>query len=598
MNKSKAKNNKKRAGIIGGAAAFVVVALGAAAAIILLGGAGSISEERIVRITDYGTITQGVSVNGIDISGMTKEQAYEATAGIEQQMLASAVFDMDVDGVVTQLDAEYFGLQTDYDDVIEQAVGYGRTGGFDERKTQTQTAQSTGMAFTVKVYADETKVTAAAAKFKSENDVAASGAGFEFMPWGYFEADGSAYTPDLGEYMTTISKKKEFVYPEGLAVIAPEDMPAKIRYQYYHASYYYRDKNDGEVYIPKDANIARFKYTKESKGIDIDAQALAALIIGKVESADFGAVEVPAEFTHTDTSVEDAMRDTRLLASWTSYLSHSDTSRVYNVAKLSSIINGVVIQPGETWSINDETGNRTFAAGWKAAPGYTDGIPIDQPGGGVCQVSSTTYNAFLRAGLDYSEDISSRRHSTVSDYIPIGLDATISSGGPDLKITNPYEYPLYIVSYMNGEEKNVTVEIYGRPLVGENGKELIFDYTSKELPKGKIPDVRYVWDTAITPKPTNLVVPEGEYVKVGSVQEKRSAKVYRTVYDIDGNVIEDKTLYYSHTYPEKTATYYCNFPEPTDLTQPLVPDPPPEPETPEEPEGTGEPGSTEGTEGT
>ena len=600
MEKNKTNSKKKKAGIIGGAAAGLVVIMGAAAAIIMLGGAGSITEDRIDRVVDYGTVTQGVSVNGIDISGMTKEQAYEATAGLNEELLASAVFDMDVDGEVTQLDAQYFGLYTDYDDVIEQAAGFGRTGSFDERKTQTQTANSSGMAFTVKVCADETKVAAAAALFKSENDVEASGAGFEFMPWGYFKEDGTAYVPDIDEYMTTMSKKKEFVYPEGLAVLSTEEMPDEIRYQYYHASYYYRDKNDDEVYIPKDANIARFKYTKESKGIDIDAPGLAAAVTAAVESAEFGTIEVPAQFTHTDTSVEDAMNDTRMLASWTSYLSHNDTSRVYNVAKLSSIINGIIIQPGETWSINDETGNRTFSSGWKAAPGYTDGVSIDQAGGGVCQVSSTTYNAFLRAGLNQGEDISSRRHSTVSDYIPIGLDATISSGGPDLVITNPYEYPLYIVSYMDGEAKNVTVEIYGRPLLSEDGKELIFDFSTKELGKGSDPDVRYVYDVAQTPSPTNIAIPAGAYEKVGNVQAKRNAEVYKTVYDIEGNVVVEKTLYYKHTYPQKTATYYCNFPQPLVSGDPLTPDPPPEPEpeTPGDTGGTGDTGETGDTGGT
>ena len=367
MSEKKGKNKKKlSAGIVGGIIAVVVVAIGVVAAIVLLGGAGPIPEDRINRILDYGTVTKGVSVNGIDISGMTLDQAYEATSGIEEEMLAAVAFELNVDGEVTQLDAQYFGLYTDYTDVIAQAVDYGRAGVFDDRKTQLETAHSTGMDFAVKVIADEAKVAAAATLFKSENDVAALGAGFEFMPWGYFEADGTPYTPDMEEYMTTISKKKEFVYPEGLATIAPEDMPAQVRYQYYHASYYYREKNDGEVYIPKDANIARFKYTAESKGVDIDAQGLAQLITASVESAVFGSIEVPAQITHTDTSVADAMHDTQLLASWTSYLSHNDTSRVYNVAKLSGIINGVIIQPGEEWSINDTSGARyTFASGWK-----------------------------------------------------------------------------------------------------------------------------------------------------------------------------------------------------------------------------------------
>lgn len=584
MNVGKNKGRKQKkliGGVIVGIAAGLVVALGLVAAVLFLGGTGAIPEDRIDRIVEYGTVAQGVSINGIDISRMTKEQAYEATKGIEEDLLSAAVFEMDVDGEVTELDASYFGLYTDYSDAIEQALGYGRTGSFDDRQTQLGMANGTGIDLDAKVCADEATVSAAAQLFKSENDVAAFSAGYEFMPWGYIEADGTAYEPDVDEYITTISKKKEFVYMQGLITIAEEDMPALVRYQYYVAKYYYRDKNDGEVYIPKDANTARFKYTEESKGIDIDAQGLSALILTAVENAQFGSIEVLVKFTHTDTAVEEAMYDTQLLSSWTSYLSHSDTSRMYNVAKLSSIINGVVIQPGEAWSINDESGARTFASGWQAAPGYTDGVSVDQAGGGVCQISSTIYNAMLRAGLEFSDDISSRRHSTVSDYIPIGLDATISTPYPDLVITNPYDYPLYIVSYMNGKEKNVTVEFYGRPLTDENGKELIFDFSSKELSPGSEPTVVYVYGTAQTPSPTNIAVPEGGYVEVGHTQAKRNAEVYRTMYDIDGKVVEEKTLYYSHTYPQKTMKIYCNFPQPVDMTNPLVPTPP---EIPEEPD--------------
>jgi vancomycin resistance protein YoaR len=410
------------------------------------------------------------------------------------------------------------------------------------------------------------------------------------MPWGYFEADGTAYVPDMDEYMTTISKKKEFVYPEGLATIAPEEMPAQIRYQYYRASYYYRDKNDGEVYIPKDANIARFKYTEESKGVDIDAQGLAELITASVESAVFGSIEVPVQITHTDTSVADAIYDTQLLTSWTSYLSHNDTSRVYNVAKLSGIINGVVIQPGEEWSINEEAGPRYASTGWKDAPGYTDGVSIDQPGGGVCQVSSTTYNAFLRAGLEYGDDIKSRRHSTVSDYIPIGLDATISTNGPDLVVINPYDYPIYIVSYMDGEAKNVTVEIYGRPLTDQNGKELIFEFSSKKTSTGDVPPVVFYYDQVQTP--FKEPIPPGGYLEYGHSQAMIKANVYRTVYDIDGNIVQEKDLYYSASYPAKTGAIYCNFPQPQVSGDPLVPDPPPEVPTPTEP-----PAETGGTGG-
>ena len=585
--KKKQLSTAAKGGIIGG----LIVALGAAVALLLLGGA-AVTENRIDRIIDYGTVAEGVSVNGINVSGMTKEQIVEATSGVENELLSKANFELDVDGEVHQMTAQELRLDSDIEDVIDKALLFGRTGSFIERKKQLEEAKSQGKGLEAKVCADESVVTSVVAEFKSNVDVEAASAGYEFMPWGYFEADGTKYEPDMDAMATANSKKQLYEHPEGLVRIAPEDMPNEIRYQYYIATRFYRDKYE-EVYMPTNSDIARFKYTEESKGIKINAAETTKLIMEAVESGQFGKIQVPAEIIETNTSVEDAKRDTQLIASWSSYLNHDSRARMYNVAKLSGIICGVELKPGETWSINEEAGPRYLSNGWKEAAGYTNGVSVPQAGGGVCQISSTLYNAALRAGLDYNEDISSKRHSTVSDYIPIGLDATISTGGPDLKFTNPFDYPLYIVSYMNGKDKCVTVEVYGRPLTDDSGKEIIVDYTSKQTYKAETPTSRIVYDTAVTPAPTNWAVPVGEHKEVGHNQPLKKAKVYKIVYDLEGNVVEEKAYYYEATYPKKTQTIYCNFPQPVISGDPLVPDPPePDPNDPNNPTDPTDPGET------
>ena len=141
--------------------------------------------------------------------------------------------------------------------------------------------------------------------------------------------------------------------------------------------------------------------------------------------------------------------------------------------KLCGIINGQTLEPGVEWSINEVAGPRTIANGWKEADGISDGGYTKQAGGGVCQISSTLFNASIRSGIFYNgntsiaadensykwgiEVTSWRHHSIISGYIPLGLDATISTGGPDLKLLNHCTTPFYIVSYMNTEEKCVPV---------------------------------------------------------------------------------------------------------------------------------------------
>jgi hypothetical protein len=589
--KSKKTVRKAKGRIITSVCTVLAVAAVAVVTLAILGGAG-IQEHRIERIIDYGTITRGVSVNGIDIGSMTEEQAYEATKDVENELLDSFEMALDVDGETVSCNAQDLSLTTDYAEVIEMAVKFGRSGTFDERKEQIDAAKAGEADFSAKLVAQEADVAVYVAQLKMDHDKEASNAGYEFMPWGYFEADGSAYEPNMEEMIAAFSNKEDYVYPEGLVRIAEGEMPNELRYQYYRGDKYWREyKPEEGVYLPPDANIARFKYAQESKGIEIDAVAATTKISEAVQSGDTTVISVPCEVTHTQSSVEQAKQETQLITSWTSRLTHSARDRMYNVGKLSGIICGVEILPGETWSINEEAGPREISTGWKNAIGYTDGVSVPQPGGGVCQISSTLYNAALRAGLDYNEDIESRRHSTVSDYIPIGLDATISTAGPDLKLTNPYDSPIFIVSYMTGEHYNVTVEIYGKPPVDETGKQIIYDFTSKKMPSEEAPEPIIHYDVLVTPPPTNLPILEGKYEEVGFSQPIKKAKVYRTIYDLEGNVLVDKEFYYEATYPKKTMHIYCNFPEPLVSGDPLVPDPPIVPEDPANPQDPEDPGN-------
>lgn len=95
--------------------------------------------------------------------------------------------------------------------------------------------------------------------------------------------------------------------------------------------------------------------------------------------------------------------------------------------------------PGETFSYNQVVGQRTKAAGFKEAPAYLNGKVVQEYGGGICQVSSTLYNAVLYANLEITERTN---HGFKPSYVKPGLDATVSWGGPDFKFTNNRNYPI------------------------------------------------------------------------------------------------------------------------------------------------------------
>lgn len=121
---------------------------------------------------------------------------------------------------------------------------------------------------------------------------------------------------------------------------------------------------------------------------------------------------------------------------------HSDNEkRNANLALACSMLNGVVIQPGQTISYNELVGERTAERGFLPAPAYSGTRLIDSIGGGVCQVSSTLYLCSCFAEFETVERVN---HGYPVRYIPIGLDATVNWGTTDLKITNPYPLPVKI----------------------------------------------------------------------------------------------------------------------------------------------------------
>ena len=133
-----------------------------------------------------------------------------------------------------------------------------------------------------------------------------------------------------------------------------------------------------------------------------------------------------------------------------------DRDRTTNLRLACQKINGKVIMPGETFSYNSALGPRTSAAGYKNAKIYEAGQVVDGLGGGICQISSTLYNSVLMADL---EIIERRNHQFVTSYVGAGRDATVVYGSTDFKFKNTREYPIRIVA--SAENGIATVSIYG-----------------------------------------------------------------------------------------------------------------------------------------
>jgi vancomycin resistance protein YoaR len=182
----------------------------------------------------------------------------------------------------------------------------------------------------------------------------------------------------------------------------------------------------------------------------------------KVEGALLAAAKADAvgeiPFTHAPKQVpdEELEKITTVMSEFKTSFNAGKISRSANIRLAASRINGLVLMPGESFSFNDYLGQRTQAKGFKVAGVYVSGRHDVDVGGGICQVSTTLYNAAVRGDVK----INSRSpHSLPVPYVPLGQDAAVSFPNPDLKITNEHDFPIALAA--TPEKSQLTFRILG-----------------------------------------------------------------------------------------------------------------------------------------
>lgn len=187
-----------------------------------------------------------------------------------------------------------------------------------------------------------------------------------------------------------------------------------------------------------------FVYTDAKEGSTIDVDSTAAQIKKAVEQAKSGdAIRVKADVTIQEPTVTKdlASRCKDKIGSFQTNFNAGNVSRSKNLSNAARLINDHVIYPGETFSVHDTISPLTEENGYYAAPSYSNGEVVDSIGGGVCQVSTTLYNAVLKAELEVVER---SPHSMVVSYVKPSMDAAIAGDYKDFKFRNDTEVPIYI----------------------------------------------------------------------------------------------------------------------------------------------------------
>ena len=288
-------------------------------------------------------------------------------------------------------------------------------------------------------------------------------------------------------------------------------------------------KNEDEKNLQVSGEL---EFVEEVAGKEIDTAKLIADIQTNLQKGDFTSV-IPTTVVDTqpEITLEELKENCQLMASFSTSFKSSAYGRRYNIWKMSTVVNGVVLQPGESWSINEAAGPRTTANGWEDAAGIKNGTYVDEPGGGICQVSSTLYNALLKAEVEITDR---SHHSWPLSYVDPGLDATISTGAPDFQFKNNYEYPITIIATTDAKNaRTVKVSVYGPPM----------DYTVKMESKVVLNEepgpAATVYSSEMKPGTSEWTKPRHNKIK---------AEIYKIKIDKETGKEISRELYYTDTY--------------------------------------------------
>ena len=268
-----------------------------------------------------------------------------------------------------------------------------------------------------------------------------------------------------------------------------------------------------------DFNTKTFTFTEDRPGARIDADWLYEKLTSLLDNGvTMTTVNVVPEKVLADVTRTELMNRFGLVSAYTTSTTNNK-NRNSNIELSARAISGITVMPGEIFSFNAATGERTAAKGYKDAPAISGGSTRDEIGGGVCQTSSTLFNAVVRADL---EIIERNPHAWPSSYIEKGFDATVNWPGLDFRFRNNTDWPVFIVAgYSN---RKITVNIYGMSL----GPDERIDLESKVTRTFPQPEgTNYVINTELAPGESKKTVTgrQGYEVQTWKIWYKGNTKV-------------------------------------------------------------------------
>ena len=407
----------------------------------------------LVNINNEKIISK-VSIMGIDVSNMTQEEAKKAIEEVVNEKLEEELT-LQNDDYETSINAKQINATFDIDTAINEAYNIGRDGNILTNNYGILFASIFGKNIECNLKYDEESLN------KKIEDISSKLPNAVVQSSYYIEDEdlvivkgqkglqikSDELKSEIINQINNVNKKYDIISipTEG---VEPEAINLEeIRNEIY--------KEPQDAYVSKNEETGKTEVHTEVNGVDF------AITIEEAEeilAENKDEYVIPLNITVPENTLEDLGEEAfpDELGTYTTRYDPSNKNRSNNIAISAEKIDGTIIMPGETFSYNKIVGERTIAAGYKEAGAYAGGRVVQDVGGGICQTSSTLYNAALYANL---EIVDRSNHQFLTSYVSAGRDATVAWGSIDFQFKNNRTYPIKIeATAKNGV---CTMSIYG-----------------------------------------------------------------------------------------------------------------------------------------
>lgn len=425
-------------------------------------------------------IASGVKIEGVEVSGLTKEEAKGKIETIYQEKQEKEI-SIRYQEYESSINPTLIESNYNIDKSIDEAMNYGKTDNIFLNNYQIIFALTGKVDIPVEMTLNEQ-----AAKQTIE-DIGTNLPGVVIESSYYREDNNLIVTKgkegikiDTDTLLTKIKERlaDKKITDEYVEIPVIQKSPEPIDLDKIHNEIY---KEAKDAYYTKDP----FTVFEEVEGVDFNVEEAKKMLAAE----DKQEYTIPLTITKPKITINDIGSEAfpDKLSSFTTRYDPGAKDRNTNLQLACQKLNNKVILAGETFSYNKTLGERTIAAGYKNAKVYENGQVVDGIGGGICQISSTLYNAVLLANLEITER---RNHQFVTSYLPAGRDATVVYGMTDFKFKNTRKYPVKIKASVSGGV--ASIGIYG--IKEEN--EYTFSFETRTI--STIPtSTRYIEDPTL-----------------------------------------------------------------------------------------------------